>query len=155
MAYREVTNSLTEDGDFMDHNDILGDEFRAAEADNPIGETGQPSASLPPATAMDRPKSKGKRKETKKDHKKKEIISKAHLGPIDLYGAASKKILHLQGRFPPKCTGSLPTQPKSKQTKSATKPPTFQESNPSSHDSSVTREIDGKGENSIPPRPDS
>lgn len=134
VAFQEAGNSLTEAGDFMADDDLLGEE--AIER----------VSALPPAhQKLDRPKSKGKRIEPKKDYKKRELNSKAHLGPTDLYGAASKKLLNLHGRVSPKCYTTISIPIKLKHSKSSSNPPT--------QHVCIASESFGKGESSLPSVP--
>lgn len=153
VAYREVANPLTEAEDFMVDDDLLGEEFLEEKKGMPTDVTEHPLSSLPPASKLGRPKLKGKRSEPKKDQKKKDQNSKVHLGPNDLLGAASKKLLHLQGRFSPRLSGSTPVQAKQKQQKNSTNPPSRQVSNPTLKDPASPGFV-GKGEFNLLPVPE-
>lgn len=152
-AYREAENSLPDNPDLMKDGDLLGDELIEIKESNPGGEIGQASTPFPPDPTLGRPKSKSKKKDSKKDHKKKDPKPRAHFGPNDLTGAASKKIHHLHGRFSPKCNGVLPPPVNLNRSKMTTNPPARQVSNPQSK-ALCSEDIIGKGGSSSPLEPD-
>lgn len=112
VAYREAANSMTEIGDFMNDDVLLGEDIGEDEARKTVDKV-TPVCPLPTSRpVLGRPKAKGKRKEPKKDSnkklKKKEFPPKAQVGPSECQGVASRKLLLLHGHFSPKYLGSSP-----------------------------------------------
>lgn len=62
LAYRETTNVLTEIEDFMENDDLLGEELNEISAGKSADELGQNVPILPPIPDMGRPKPKSRKK---------------------------------------------------------------------------------------------